>query len=260
MEITTENYFELKNQKVLRADIATQFGLTEGQLKKLITKNGWAKPAPKTLNETAFSQYTEESCYWAGFLAADGNVDNKNRIRIMLNYDDTNHLEKFKEYLKSTYTISSNTDKYYRSSFEFTHKQMREDLEKNFLIIPNKTDRLELPNSIPNNLLKHYIRGYFDGDGCICESFSNKASVTASLYATFCSGSTNFAKDLYNTLEFILGLKGNLQEYPGKWVLKYNVNDAKVLLDWMYKDSIVYLDRKYQLYIKTVVDNNRKTR
>lgn len=260
MEITTENYLELKSQKLLRAEIANKFGVTENQLKKIITKNGWAKPAPKTLNEIAFSTYTEESCYWAGFLAADGNVDNKNRIRLTLNYDDTNHLEKFKEYLKSTYMISSNTDKYYRSSFEFTHKQMRADLENNFLIIPNKTDKLELPKNISIELFKHYIRGYFDGDGCICESFSNKASVTASLYATFCSGSTNFSKDLFKVLKDTLGLRGSLQEYPGKWVLKYNVNDAKILLDWMYKDSIVYLDRKYLLYIKTVVDNNRKTR
>lgn len=261
MDITKENYFLLKEQGFTRAKIAEQFSLTDGQIKKVISKMGWSKPLPSIANFSAFSTYTEESCYWAGFLAADGNVDSKKRIRIMLNYDDISHLEKFKQFLKSTHTVSYNIEKYYRCSFEFTHKDMCEDLENNFLIIPEKTDKLEFPvEQIPYQLLKHYVRGYFDGDGSICESFSNKNSCTSSIYATFCSGSTNFSKDLFEFLQIELGLGGHLQEFERKHQLKFNTNDAKILTNWMYENSKVYLDRKYMLYQRLVVDNIRTTR
>ena len=92
MEKTTENYFNLKSQGLKRAEIATAFGMTEGQLKKYITKMGWAKPRPTIGREDAFDSLNEFSCYWGGFLASDGNVDGKNRVRLMLNYDDTAHL------------------------------------------------------------------------------------------------------------------------------------------------------------------------
>lgn len=42
--------------------------------------------------------------------------------------------------------------------------------------IPNKSLILKFPdeNLVPKNLIKHFIRGYFDGDGCISYSFLNK--------------------------------------------------------------------------------------
>lgn len=259
MDITTKNYFELKTQGLKRIEIAEKFGLTDGQLKKLITKNGWAKIKP-ILNENSFKELNEGSAYWAGFIAADGNVDSKNRIRIMLNYDDTSHLEKFKAYLSATYTISSNTNKYYRSSLEFTSKVIRADLEKHFLIVPNKTSTLEFPAKLPLEILRHYIRGYFDGDGSVCESFSNANSKTSSLYATFVCGSKSFGQDLFEFLQIFVGLRGTLQDFENKIQIKFNTNDAKILLTWMYSNSSIYLDRKYNKYIDLVVNDNRTTR
>lgn len=261
MEISTENYFSLKNKKLSRADIASIFNLTENQLKKLITKNGWAKKLPIINNKYAFDSYDELSCYWAGFIASDGNIDLKNRVRIMLNYDDTAHLEKFRDYLQSTHAISSNTEKYYRSSFELTSIELCSGLQSNFNIVPIKTLILTPPTNIPSNLIKHFIRGYFDGDGSICESFSNKNSSTSTLYATFACGSKNFITWIFTYLHDTLGLKGHLQEFsPTKFQIKYNTNDAKALLLWMYTDASIYLDRKYSLFNKIVIDNSRKVR
>ena len=260
MEITTENYFELKSRGLKRCEIATTFNMTDGQLKKYITKMGWAKPKPIIEFENAFDELDEYSCYWGGFLASDGNVDSKNRVRIMLNYDDTGHLEKFKEFLGSTHQVSSNTDKYYRSSFELTSRHICCKLKEYFNIIPNKTDRLKFPSNLNTEQLRHYLRGYFDGDGSICESFSNKNSTTATLYATFCSGCEDFTNTLFITLNSLLGLHGNNQKYSNKHQIKYCTKDAIVLLSWLYEDSEVYLDRKYTKYLDIVRNNNRKVR
>lgn len=181
----------------------------------------------------------------------------------MLKYDDIKHLEKFKTYLQSEHKIASNTGKYYRASFELTSQELCEQLELNFNIVPVKSMIMKFPKHMPKLMYKHFIRGYFDGDGSICETFSNVNSITKSLYATFCSGSPDFITYLYDYLGKEVLLDGHLQDFrpkSEKHQIKYNTNDAKKLLSWMYKDSIIYLDRKYNLYNTIVVENIRQTR
>lgn len=259
MELTFENYSQLKAEGLKRAEIAQKFEIPDWKLKKHIASYGWGKKAPSIKNADAFDDYTEQSCYWAGFIAADGNVDTKGRIRIMLKYDDMNHLVKFRDFLKSDHAISTNTTKYNRCSFEFTDINMCEILELNYNIVPNKTDKYKLPN-IPFEYMRHFIRGYFDGDGSICESFSNKNSITASLYATVASGSKQFAEALFEYLSLNLGTGGHLQKFTdsNKYQLKFNTNDAITLLSWMYGSCSTFLDRKYKLYQTIVVENIRE--
>lgn len=261
MQVTHNDYLEYKKTGESRLSFATRFGLTEDQMKKLISKNKWAIKAV-TRNEHAFDDYSEEAAYWAGFLASDGNVDSKNRIRLMLKYDDISHLEKFRKFLDSTYAISSNTTAYNRCSFEFTNAHIREILEFNYNIIPNKTANMQFPSHVPDKYLKHYIRGYFDGDGSICESFSNINSRRSSIYATFASGCKEFVEALYSYINNTLGTGGHLQTFKDsvKWQIKYNTNDAKTLLHYLYSDATVYLDRKYALYQKLIVDDTRLER
>lgn len=262
MEINYTNYLEVKSRCTSRAQIAEIFNIPEWKLKKIITANKWGKPKCIISNMWLFDTYSEISCYWAGFIAADGNVDSKNRIRIMLKYDDLNHLQKFKDELQSTHAISSNTAAYSRCSFEFTSSYIKSALQENFKIVPNKTAVLEFPDKIPEQYMKDYIRGYFDGDGSICESFSNRNSITASLYATFASGCEEFIINLYNYLRSNLGVNGHLQAFKDsiKWQIKFNTNDAKILLHYMYYNSLVYLDRKYSLYQQIVINDLRLKR
>lgn len=260
MELTRENYNKLKEQKLKRGEIAELFNIPEWKLKKHIATYKWGKVLPIIEFENVFEELDEYSCYWGGFLAADGNVDSKNRVRLMLHYDDMGHLEKLRDFLGSTHSIASNTDQYNRCSFEFTHKKIREDLEHNFNIIPNKTDKLKFPTHLSAEQLKHYVRGYFDGDGSVCESFSNKNSITATLYTTFASGCREFAGDLFKFLQETLHINGTNQDYGTKSQLKFNTNDSIVLLNWMYQGSNVYLDRKYAKYVQIVLQGDRLTR
>ena len=261
MELNYTNYLELKNKGLKRAEIAASFEIPDWKLKKHIAVNSWGKKLPTIGNTHAFDEYTEDSCYWAGFLAADGNVDSKGRIRLMLNYDDIGHLEKFKDFLASTHTISSNTTDYNRCSFEFTDREMCEVLDLNFNIIPNKSLSITFPK-IPKQYLRDFIRGYFDGDGSVCESFSNKNSITATLYTTFTGGSKPFIETLFFMLQQEIGLGGHLQDFStgAKWQIKYNTNNSITLLDYMYKNSNYCLDRKYSIYKRTVVDQIRLQR
>lgn len=261
--LNKSTFLHLRNSGVPIGEIALRFQLTIDELTSIVKKNRWGlSPLPKINNILFFREYNEYSCYWGGFLAADGNVDSKNRIRLMLKYEDIGHLNKLKECLQSTHKVSENTTKYNRCSFEFTHKDMCEDLKYNFNIVPNKTPKYVLPKAIPLRFMKDYIRGYFDGDGCICESFSNKNSKTATLYATIASGSKIFINDLFSYLQSNLDLGGSLQTFKDsvKYQIKFNTNDAKKLLHYMYENSNIYLDRKNELYSRIVKNNFRLQR
>lgn len=251
MKINKENYIELKGQGKTRAEIAELLEIPEWKLKKVITANNWAAAKAIVANKTAFSELNELSAYWGGFIGADGCIT-KDTLKICLKYDDLSHLDKFKEFVGSTHKISSNTDKYNRCEISFKEPLILNDLRSTFNITERKSLTYQLPN-ISEEYFRHYLRGYFDGDGCICESFSNKNSKTATLYTTIC-GSNVFIDSVYKRL----ALEGTIQRKQNHSVIKYCTKSSFLLLSYMYDSSTVYLERKYTLYNQII--NQRKTR
>ena len=76
------------------------------------------------------------------------------------------------------------------SSLNFNSMSIRKEIEK-YGIINNKTFKLKsLPHNLPEEFLIDYIRGYFDGDGCICETKENK------VFMSFVSANKEFLEDL----------------------------------------------------------------
>jgi hypothetical protein len=259
VDITKENYDKLKSTKITRAAIAKHFEIPEWKLKKIIAKEGWGVTRPTIKHLTAFAEESEEAYYWAGFIAADGNISDENDLYVCLNYDDTVMLEYILKYLQSNHKISSNTDKYYRSQIGLRlNNNMVEILKNKFNVTPRKSLTYELP-SLPDEMFRHFLRGYFDGDGCICESFSNTNSTTATLYTSII-GSKSFIIALRDKLREELGIWGTMQERDNVNNIRYNTNASKKLMSYMYENSIVSLPRKYALYDKIIVQSSRKTR
>ena len=54
-------------------------------------------------------------------------------------------------------------------------------LIKNFKVTPNKTFTADVCDKIPKDMLIHFIRGYFDGDGSITKT----TTITVSFVGTF---------------------------------------------------------------------------
>ena len=112
----------------------------------------------------------ESKAYWLGFLYADGCISNDLKtIIIELSAKDLRHIEKFKKAIEAPQNIQL----YERDGVKFARirigcKEMVSDLiEKG--CHPHKTFDVHFPNldTVPNELIKHFIRGVFDGDGCI---------------------------------------------------------------------------------------------
>lgn len=262
MEITKENYDKLKEQKLTRAKIAEQFNIPEWKLKKLIASNGWGITRPKVRNDTAFIEESEAAYYWAGFIAADGNISDKDDLYICLHSKDTEHLHKFLSYLKSNHAVSTNNDKYTRSQIGLRlPPPIASSLKNKFNIVPRKSLTYKLPDIVESDNFRHYVRGYFDGDGSVGEYFNNDESILSSLSCNI-TGSNDFIQSLYTVLKNKLDVLGCVckRKDSDVSVISFKLKDTRKLLNYMYDSSTVSLSRKFVIYHKICVENRRKFR
>lgn len=123
-----------------------------------------------TLNEDYFSVPNLENCYWAGFIAADGNIEKNHRsLKVSLSIKDLEHLSKFKQSLAYTgpmYTCKRN-EVTTTITLKISSFKICEDLKRHFNIVPAKSMILCPPNITDEKLVLSFISGYIDGDGCI---------------------------------------------------------------------------------------------
>jgi hypothetical protein len=129
-----------------------------------------------SLNHSYFAKPNLENSYWAGFIAADGNICKTTpMLRIGLSIRDEEHLYQFKKNLDFTGPVIR-VDR--KSGYEgqptciihIYSRQIKTDLYNVFGIIPNKTFTLKPPSLNDIDLLDSYIIGYIDGDGSIFKS------------------------------------------------------------------------------------------
>jgi len=121
------------------------------------------------INDDFFSEINTKTAYWAGFIAADGNISKSNNaLTITLADSDCERLEQFLIDTDSNYKII-HFEKGGRSfcSIHTVSQKMADDLKKNFNIIPAKSLILEAPNINWNDKdsIDAYIIGLIDGDG-----------------------------------------------------------------------------------------------
>ena len=196
---------------------------------------------------------TEEKAYWLGFLYADGSVGSKeHKIELGLAEQDLKQIEKFRDFIGiMNKIIYRPTTKSYRYSFR--SESCKEDLIKQGCT-PKKSLILKFPteDQVPQNLIRHFIRGYFDGDGW----FTN----TEECFQAGIIGTEDFIKGFLDNIE--IENKNNKifdvhRENGAKRYVFGAYQDVLNFLNWIYKDSNVYLDRKYEHYLDFINNGSK---
>jgi len=120
----------------------------------------------RSLHEHFFSKPNLLSCYWAGFIAADGCVVTTPRreLRLGINKRDELHLARFKMDVGYDGPIRK-CQKNIKALTICAIDQWVLDLRENFSITPKKTKTL-LPPSLVGDLALSFSVGVIDGDGC----------------------------------------------------------------------------------------------
>lgn len=116
---------------------------------------------------------TEEKAYVLGFIYADGcNVKHPTtgELSITQMERDVDILYKIKKAMKSTYPISEQKNQHGNEEKRFVFYVYGQKIEEqlNALgVVHNKSLVLTFPTFISDELMPHFIRGYFDGDGSV---------------------------------------------------------------------------------------------
>lgn len=137
--------------------------------------------AKRLVRHNFFSEFKIElQAYLYGILASDGCiVRNQSAIQLKINPTDSELFEYFKiispdvyihEY-KGTTSIAEVRGRKVSNkgsiSMTICSKLMHQQLIEHGLV-PRKTyEQLSIPEKMPEDLIRHFIRGYFDGDGCL---------------------------------------------------------------------------------------------
>ena len=209
-------------------------------------------------NENYFKKIdTERKAYFLGFILADGCVylgANKNSYRFQMNLQtqDKYILEELQKDIGSDYKIQDkqfgykkNGDPKFISLLKINSSKLCEDLI-NLGVIPRKSMKQEVKKKlIPDKLISHFIRGYFDGNGS-CSIRKNLISLDFFGSKTICLQIDEYLK-LNNINKNVL-YGNNKNELYG---LRINNTDNKILLYYyLYEDATIYLKRKKEKFDK----------
>lgn len=198
------------------------------------------------INEKFFKTInTEEKAYVLGFLYADGyNREDKRLISIHLNKRDIDIFIKIKKCLESNHKIT--LTKANAIMLNIINQQLSEDLAK-LGCFQKKSLILKFPSNsqVPEHLLRHFIRGYFDGDGCL--------HIAKSRLSLNIVGTKEVCGNILSIVKNKLDLKCRICQPANQKVSVFCVDGSQqilTLLRWLYKDATIYLDRKYQKFIE----------
>jgi hypothetical protein len=207
-------------------------------------------------NELFFNKIdNEESAYWLGFIAADGClVDNRNTVQIKLALKDCSHLEKFKTCIQSIRAV-----KYYSKYCQIRIDSgfIRKALESHGLH-PRKSLTInwdEVTKNVEIEMLRHFIRGYFDGDGCWATKGQSQRYRNSVVF-TIATGSPQFAEgisDFLNNRGIRVGVFSS--KTHNLRVQTCNLQFCLSLYHLMYDNSSICLSRK-KTRIETLLGDN----
>ncbi len=213
-----------------------------------------------TINENYFDTIdTEEKAYFLGLLYSDGCNDSDNaRIILGLQDEDREILDKFNIAINSNRPLSfidcsKRIDKKCKNMYRLTiNSRHMSDKLTELGCMKQKTFLLKFPteDQVPNPLLKHWLRGLWDGDG----SFSLSKNKNRFLMNTSIISTKNIIESINLFILKELNIEGSV--YKPKKSTK-NTTDLHYtglikglkIIRWLYLDSNIYLKRKYDRYL-----------
>lgn len=187
---------------------------------------------------------SEDKSYWLGFLMADGYNSGK---FIRVDVQDEGHLEKLRDRIyincdmpiRKKKNIANGKDIFYLT---IQDPNLLSDVEK--LGIVNKKSHIAKYPNIDKKMDKHFIRGLFDGDGCLSYTMDGKYR----RYTFSIVGSKDIITEVRNRI-LLIGVNIGFRKTKSIYELHIRGNRQIIkVLDWLYDDSSTYLERKFRKY------------
>jgi intein/homing endonuclease len=195
---------------------------------------------------------TRDKAYITGILHSDGCITKRNnQVRIKL--CDLDLLEEINKKIyknRPTYSGGQSIPSHKKNScIVISHPQIYTDVQKHGCCL-DKTYNLKFPTTISEDLMSDYLRGFFDGDGCIYVNKKLKyRPATVKIIATrvWCESLVSYL----NTL----GIQSTIYDDKrhDNRVTGFTISNVSDILNFhrlIYKDinNQIFLKRKYDKY------------
>jgi hypothetical protein len=207
---------------------------------------------------------TPEQAWILGWIVSDGHLEKDSAcFRIEIHKKDSEIISKINEIIKGTPKVGYRKDG--RVYLKICSKKIKTDLV-NLGIPAGKKSILVTPLNLSSNLMRHFWRGVFEGDGTvgIFRQYHRKyPSIMLSGNYQMCSGFANYL-DIHTKLRLH---KGNLSVIKNTYICKKGTNKAdfwKKTYDKLYDDyslkNGLFLTRKHEIFLKIFnhVENTNK--
>lgn len=206
-------------------------------------------------NSHYFDQIDNENkAYYLGLLFADGNNFSKhNAITLSLQEEDGYIVEKFKDEIEYEgfvhYDEKSKQNPKYKNQVRITinDEYMSRKLYQ-LGLVDNKGLILKFPDYLEDKYIRHFVRGYFDGDGGV---FYDKKRNRLATNTTGTLEVLTSIKDIINSIGIDCNIhhpKQSLNHNTYTLLTCGNKNSLKYL-SWMYEDSYIKMIRKFDKYL-----------
>lgn len=254
-------YYERKDLKY--TELQKLLGVSQRLLKTLMKEYNINSRLKNryTINSDYFTNIeTEQQAYILGFICADGFVGSEAYNNIVIQSNDLDIIQKIAEELSYTGEIRKTQKGGFKNSkngyvINFSNKTMANDL-RNLGIRPNKSLEFDKLLEIPTNLQRHFLRGYFDGDGSITH-YIKKRKYKEKTYAYDSMVMTIIAtpKLIEEIVENFKIQKYSIQDSKTKGLVYLRINadsQIKEIYKLMYDNATIFLSRKKEKWDKFI--------
>lgn len=209
---------------------------------------------------------TELQAYLLGFYAADGSVDEKRKtFRIHLSNKDSEIVYLYKDIISPDarlFSVNAGTkNNVIRTKNIIDNGSIGVDITSAILVADlvklgigyNKTRNGWILPNIPKELIRHFIRGYFDGDGCISCSYVKEQNnrkarmkmhfdIDAKLESVIDILNNELHKNNINSIKYYLKRDNMWRLSSSSW------STCKDMFNYLYKDCNFCLSRKFNKF------------
>lgn len=243
-------------EKITKREVIDKYGIRKTEtLNSILRVRGFGTEAKnlKIYNRNLFDSIdTEEDAYWLGFITADGYVmETRGWLSIKLGLVDRGHLVKFLRYAgfaESEIESEIKIEKGGSGQDIVCAKLYTPQIVKNLVALGVRQGKSCKEEFYPvrEDLIRHYIRGYFDGDGGFVNSSKRKVIDRAQIV-----GSEQFLNEVLRRLILDgIPLRNKVNNKTGDLYALFitSLENVYNFSNYLYKDSIINLDRKYKQY------------
>lgn len=260
VDVDLDSVYKMYSNNKTIQHISKTIGVSDGCIRRKLKLHGInIRPNKKyDMDESIFEKIDSEwKSYYLGLFYADAGLQ-LNNVKLSLHEKDKELIDCLNNiiydgkynlyYTKPSTFLSKSTNKYYNKNGQYSicinRKKVVNDLIKLGCGL-RKSLTLKFPSYdiIPKHLFNHFLRGYFDGDGCI--QFRSFHIISSD---DFC---IRFQKWMMDEMEIESYLK---KQQKISRIFVHKQENIKKMYHFLYDNATIFLTRKKNKFISLGYD------